>query len=167
MPLLEILPLVVRALVLGFARWVSFYSNSLYLDQVDGLVSRMAMESSLSALWLFHTLSSVGRLPFELTAVRGCERLPAEPPRARGAGSVAPYSLPVTGPQTPLLVQVTARCASQVANSRHLLPHGSTARDAVGVQLDPHHVGVEFIEIHHDVKDVLGLLGLHLYVAEV
>ena len=52
-------------------------------------------------------------------------------------------------------VNVAARRAGQLANALHLLPHGGTAHDAVGVKLYPHCLGVEVIEIDLNLKYVL------------
>ena len=56
--------------------------------------------------------------------------------------------------------------ASQLANALHLLPHGGTAHDAVGVKLYPHRLGVEVIEIHLHFKYVLLATCLKRHFAE-
>jgi hypothetical protein len=49
-------------------------------------------------------------------------------------------------------VNVAARRAGRLANALHLLPHGSSAHDAVGVKLYPHRLGVEVIETDLNLK---------------
>ena len=63
-------------------------------------------------------------------------------------------------------VNVAARGARQLANALHLLPHGSTAHNAVGVKLYPHRLEVEVVEIHLPFKYVLLAMSLKLYFAE-
>ena len=64
-------------------------------------------------------------------------------------------------------VNVAARRAGQLANALHLLPHGSTAHDAVGVKLYPHRRGVEVIERDLNLNYVLLTTSLNLQFAEV
>src|SRR5437867_3475899 len=65
------------------------------------------------------------------------------------------------------VVNVAARRAGQLANARHLLPHRSTAHDAVGVKLYPHRLGVEVAKINLNVKDVLFATSFNLHLAKV
>ena len=71
-----------------------------------------------------------------------------------------------TGRRHSRAVNVAARRAGQLANAFHLLPHGSTAHDAVGVKLYPHCLGVEVIEIDLHFKYVLLAMSLKLHFAE-
>jgi hypothetical protein len=54
-----------------------------------------------------------------------------------------------------------------LANALHLLPHGSTAHDAVGVKLDLNCRRVEVIETDLNLKYVLLATSLNLHFAEV
>lgn len=64
-------------------------------------------------------------------------------------------------------VNVAARCAGQLANAIHLMPHGRTAREAVGIKFDPDGIGVEIMKNDLHLKYVLAAMSRNLHFAEV
>jgi hypothetical protein len=64
-------------------------------------------------------------------------------------------------------VDVGARSAGRLANALHLLPHWRAVRDAVGVKLDSHRIGVEILKIDLDLEDVLLATSLDLHSNEM
>ncbi len=102
-----------------------------------------------------------------IIAATGFVRLPVEPQRRRSAVSLAPYSPPLDGPQTPPRCKRSRPTRRAVGDALHLLPHGSAAVDAVGIKLDPHRLRVEVIRDRPRTSNTCcSRVGLDLHLAE-
>ena len=111
----------------------------------------MSRNTQVIAVAFFIVFSSVDRI----IAATGFVRLPVGSQHRRSAVLLVPYSPSRAGRRHSRAVNVAARRAGQLASVLHLLPHGFTAVDSVGIKLYPHRLGVEIIEIDLNLKYVL------------